>query len=297
MPTVVLATPGLHHGHRTLDRHLLLGYPDEIFAYHARLLLVPLGRTRWVIASPALNVDQEDFLDEDIVPLSRQGLFPEASRPVFVSDRLNEVMKGALRARAAAIAEVLGVVVPAPGAGVAGDAQSIFSDTASGLFNTLVLADRLGGTGCKTIASKEIISWVVEGVEVSEFMERIRDRDRGAWVSEKRICCLDRLNVFQLGSSEYRCRRLSQIQTAERRSPRSPDLEGLEAFTSHSLDPSGGVLAVGFDRHVASVQTDEALILEQQRIAREERDTDKDRQPPAAPQKKGKGNDGKDEEA
>jgi hypothetical protein len=392
MPTVVQAPPGLNHGHRTLDfadRQLLQGYPDDMFAYHARLLLVPLGGTRWVIATPTLDVYQEDFLDEDIVPLSRNGLFPEAYRPIFAFDHLNEDVMGGLRARAAAIAEVLGVVAPAPVAGAAGDAQWIFSDTASDLFNTLVPVDRLGGIGCKTTASKGIIAWTEDGVEVVEFMERIRERDRGSWLSEKRmgagrdqrlsalqaddgvdtplfrvatsdmpraasahplsqgppaapnvaksitasgfepqgfqtnwvassgvsarsgvclehgliltvlhmICCIDRLNVFQLASSEYLCRRLLQIQRAVRRSPRSPDFEGLEAFTSHSLDPSGGVLAVGFDRHVASVQKDEAFILKQQRMAREERDTDKDRRPPAAPTKKGKGKDGKGEEA
>ncbi len=44
----------------------------------------------------------------------------------------------------------------------------------------------------------------------------------------------------------------------------------MEACTAHALDASGGSIATAFDKFVASVQKDEAFILKQQRLAKEE---------------------------
>ena len=59
---------------------------------------------------------------------------------------------------------------------------------------------------------------------------------------------------------------------AIRRNNKAPEYATLEAYMSHCLDAGGGARFGAFDRHVASVQKDEAVILKAQRTAKEESD-------------------------
>lgn len=85
------------------------------------------------------------------------------------------------------------------------------------------------------------------------------------------MLCLDELNVVGLVSGEAVVRKILQIETAVRRNPRQPDFEGLEMLTMQVLDETGGVSAAAFSAWVSSRQRDEAQVLKQGRLLREER--------------------------
>ena len=82
--------------------------------------------------------------------------------------------------------------------------------------------------------------------------------------------CLDRLDCYRLTSAEHVARRILQIQKAVRRNARSPNFENLSESMTHTADSSGTVSAPVFDRHVADRQHEEAQVIKQTRLAREE---------------------------
>ena len=85
-----------------------------------------------------------------------------------------------------------------------------------------------------------------------------------------------------------------QLQRALKKNPKSSDFGGLNYYLDHCADTHGHVKAVAFERHVASLQRDEASFLKAQRQAREERGAEEKRRRDG---KKGKnGKDGKDDE-
>lgn len=63
---------------------------------------------------------------------------------------------------------------------------------------------------------------------------------------------------------------LMQIETAVARSPRSPDLQDLDAISTTTANEFGGLVLPEYARFVAQLQKDEALTLRQQRQWREE---------------------------
>ena len=60
------------------------------------------------------------------------------------------------------------------------------------------------------------------------------------------------------------------IHRAVRRNSKVPDLQGLEVCISHAMDPSGGIITLEFEKHIAEIQKGEALILKQARMLQEE---------------------------
>ena len=88
---------------------------------------------------------------------------------------------------------------------------------------------------------------------------------------------VDRLDCYRLASAEHLARRVLQVQKAVRRNPRSHDFENLTEYMRHAADATGTVSALVFDRHVADRQRDEAQVMKQTRLAREENDEDKKR--------------------
>ena len=62
-----------------------------------------------------------------------------------------------------------------------------------------------------------------------------------------------------------------QIETAVRRSPKTPDYEGLDFHTTQVLDETGAASASSFTGWVSQRQRDEAQTLKQGRLLREER--------------------------
>ena len=91
------------------------------------------------------------------------------------------------------------------------------------------------------------------------------------------LAVVDRLDCYRLTSAEHLARRVLQIQKAVRRNPRSPDFENLTEYMRHAADATGTVSAPVFDRHVADRQRDEAQVMKQTRLAREENDADEKR--------------------
>ena len=71
-------------------------------------------------------------------------------------------------------------------------------------------------------------------------------------------------------AAEHVARRIMQQQRAIRKSPKSPDFDHLEAYVQHSTDTRGLVKSTRFDQHISSVQRDEAFIMKNQRLTREE---------------------------
>ena len=82
--------------------------------------------------------------------------------------------------------------------------------------------------------------------------------------------CVDRLDPFHNSALEHSCRRMLQIQQAIRRSPKSPDFEGLDEYMRHSDDLKGHVVAPKFDAHIMERRKAGSMILKQSRLQREE---------------------------
>jgi hypothetical protein len=369
MPVIVHAPPGAGHATLALDipeRQVLQAYEDDHFGFHHRLLVTHLGGARWLVCTPTWDVQQVDFADEDIVPLGRAGPFPLAGRPFFAFSPPTEAQLTAMRASAATLAVVLGVVA-VPLAATVADTVWLYSDSAKDQFGSEVPVEILAEVDPLLLKGSVGLTWIFEnGTRVWTTMERLRAVDRDDWLAEKRegagrdprlsslkeerashrplfrqavesmvsssptaalfkgpsavkevaqsivasglepvgfhahwvvasgispksgLCLehlmlvtlmwimstVDRLDVFRISGAEHICRRLLQIQRAVKRNPRNPDFEGLDAYLSSALDPSGGVVSPEFDRHVAGLQRDEALIMKQGRLAREEADAE-----------------------
>ena len=56
------------------------------------------------------------------------------------------------------------------------------------------------------------------------------------------------------------------IERAVRRSPESPDFEGLDVLLSNQFDSTGGVLTRHFDKYISEIQKNDATVLKQQRL-------------------------------
>ena len=84
----------------------------------------------------------------------------------------------------------------------------------------------------------------------------------------------DTLNVLNLAFFEQMCRRLLMIERAVKRNPRAPDFEGLEMFLANGFDATGGVTTRDFDKYIAETQRNDAVIMKQSRLWREEHHAD-----------------------
>ena len=79
----------------------------------------------------------------------------------------------------------------------------------------------------------------------------------------------DQLDTSNLASAELLARRILQIERAVRNNPAAPSFAGLERFTQHSLDQSGGLATTEFAQYTATQAQQDAQILKQQRLLRE----------------------------
>ncbi len=78
-------------------------------------------------------------------------------------------------------------------------------------------------------------------------------------------------------------------ERAVKRNPRLPDFEGLSVYLAHTLDETGGVVTTAFDKHIADIKKDAALVLKQERLWREEQAGERKRGGGDSPQKDQKG--------
>jgi hypothetical protein len=94
------------------------------------------------------------------------------------------------------------------------------------------------------------------------------------------LASMDGVDATNLVTAEHIARRALMIQKAVRRSPRSPDFSGLHSYMEHMADHASGAATPAFDRHVAALQKDEAIIMKSQRLAHEEVEADEKRKKP-----------------
>ena len=136
-PVGVLAPPDENHDHISLDvveRQILCYYEDDPhFEWHHRLLLISLGGSRWLVATPTLDVHQEDFDGVPIRALARQSRFPLECRPAFAFGAMTQEVLDGLRMTARTTAEILGVEVPVAAISD-GNVGWFYSDPASLMF-------------------------------------------------------------------------------------------------------------------------------------------------------------------
>ena len=81
---------------------------------------------------------------------------------------------------------------------------------------------------------------------------------------------VDRLDPYQNSTVEHLARRALQIQKAIKRSPKSPDFDGLGDYMRHAADASQALQTPEFDKHVAEKQKQDSWIMKNQRLQREE---------------------------
>ena len=86
---------------------------------------------------------------------------------------------------------------------------------------------------------------------------------------------VDLLDPFNSSSAEHIARRSLQIQKAVRKNPAAPDFAGLETYMQHCHDLGGGLQTTDFDRYVSGLQKDEAAVMKQARLIKEEVDARK----------------------
>ena len=81
---------------------------------------------------------------------------------------------------------------------------------------------------------------------------------------------VDRLCLPYIACAEHLSRQTLQIMKATRRSPRSPDFDGPEAYLLHLGAAVSGVRTPAFDKYITEVQRNDAYVLKQQRLTQEE---------------------------
>ena len=95
------------------------------------------------------------------------------------------------------------------------------------------------------------------------------------------MACLDQYNLYHSASAEMIARRLLMIMRVVKRNPRAPDFEGLDSFLSTATDMTGGVVTLDFDKYISELQRNDAQIMKQNRLLKEEQtEAGKRKKPP-----------------
>ena len=116
-----------------------------------------------------------------------------------------------------------------------------------------------------------------------DFIKRLGLPERGGVAREHSVhtevlriaVSQDQLQLPQLACFEYVVRRIIMIETAVTRDAKSPDWDGLDMMLSTTLSDAGAVDVQKFHGWVSTVQKDQATILKQGRLLREERESEK----------------------
>ena len=92
-----------------------------------------------------------------------------------------------------------------------------------------------------------------------------------------RMFQFDQVDLTNSASAEWLIRWLITIETATRRSPKNPDFTGLGHFMAAPVTEDGTIQVPIFSHWLSGIQRDEAQVLKQGRLLREERATDERR--------------------
>ena len=84
------------------------------------------------------------------------------------------------------------------------------------------------------------------------------------------LVCVDGLDASKLSTGEHLARRVLQIEKAVKIAPGKPAFDGLQSYMKHADGATGTLHTPVFDKYLAGVQRDEALIMKNQRLSVEE---------------------------
>eukprot|EP00971_Amphidinium_carterae_P070349 1391402-Amphidinium_carterae.2 len=87
----------------------------------------------------------------------------------------------------------------------------------------------------------------------------------------------DQYDLYHSHSGEYAARWMMLLESAAARNPRVPDMEGLELMVAGKFNSQGGIEAAGFNQWLTGVQRDQAQVMKQGRLLREERASEQKR--------------------
>jgi hypothetical protein len=264
-------TGGLEADLLTLDvveTTVLHGFPTDQFPYHQRHL-TPLGGSRWLVATPTLDVHEEDFASEEVVLPSCHAVFPICTtlggvRPGLFSDLTADQFVH-LRFRAAALSLIL--AGPPPVAALpANDPVWLYADSAFEAFITFVPAadvasGRIYATG--HFAPIEARNPDVETQWMS--VGRLRRGGRAVSLSENREGAGRDLRLLGFSAANegflvLLWEEVCGISPAPSALPGTPGPVVAFELTR--------VKAIGFDVVVAEVLKSEAAVMMQAKIAR-----------------------------
>ena len=87
----------------------------------------------------------------------------------------------------------------------------------------------------------------------------------------RHLLFIDQLDGGQTLGAELLARELIKVETAVGRNPKIPDWEGLDFISGNRLTDSGAVDVRGFSQWLSTTRKDQAFIMKQGRLLREER--------------------------
>ena len=89
----------------------------------------------------------------------------------------------------------------------------------------------------------------------------------------------DEIDVTNVSGAELLAPRIVMLERAVRANPKSPSFAGLHRMSENRLDNSGGLTTRDYTAYYAKVAADEAQVLKQHRLLREEQDNAAKRKP------------------
>ena len=189
MPVALYPAPHPSHLVPSLDigeRQVVIHYADDPhFQFHSRILLVQVSGATWIVVTPTGDIQVEDFSTLGFYPVGRASLFGADILPCFGFSDLGAADLAGYRARAAALAGVLGVAAPAA-TGDGDDGKWLWGDPAHSLFGEEVPLQLLGAVDAVVMKGFSGLGRCAEdGVEVWRFMEKVEDDNLEAWLAEK----------------------------------------------------------------------------------------------------------------
>ena len=88
------------------------------------------------------------------------------------------------------------------------------------------------------------------------------------------MICIDQCDPYHMMTAELLCRWLVSIEAAVSRNPKQPDWEGLDHIVAGKLTAAGAIEVPQFTSWLTGVQRDQAQVMKQGRLLREERAAD-----------------------
>jgi len=171
-----------------VEPQVLIDFWDDAAGYywHHRLLLRKGSDSRWIVATPDLEVQHEDLGTHRVIPLARDAKFPadKASATYAFDSNISAPELAQLRADADALAEVLGFAAVAanPGA-VKNDSHWRVADPAKEAFGEVV-PDAALGDPAASVLKDDVGLLLID--KVWTMIERVKDAEKVTWEALKR---------------------------------------------------------------------------------------------------------------